>query len=185
MPSWSPEAHFPGLCPVPGTVEEPQPACHKHSISAGWMKKLMVVGEALLLLKVKNKLGFLPFTSKRGDKNPRRSSLLVVFLIKIQRLRPVLFKWIKELRVHFSSEASKVDLIFRIMNNHPLRNEVFYARHTEKQIIFSNPDLSNSISEFHRTVISKLISQFPVFCKTQHKLMQETTISLNFYKNEC
>lgn len=69
------------------------------------MKELTVVGEALLVLKVKNKLGFLPFTSKRGDQNPR-SSLLLVFLIKTQRLRPVLFKGIKQLRVYFSSEAS-------------------------------------------------------------------------------
>lgn len=60
----------------------------------------------LFWCSIKNKLGFLPFTSKRGDKNPRRSSLLLVFLIKTQRLRPVLFKGIKELRVYFSSEAS-------------------------------------------------------------------------------
>lgn len=73
------------------------------------------------------------------------------------------------------------------MNNHPFRKEVFYARHTEKQIIFSNPDLSNSVPEFHRTEfhrISKLISQFPVLFKIQHKLMQETIIRFNFYSNE-
>lgn len=72
------------------------------------------------------------------------------------------------------------------MNNHPLRNKVFYARHTEKEkqiIFFPNPDLSNSILEFHRTVISKLISQFPVLCKTQYKLMQETLVSIFIIMN--
>lgn len=95
---------FPSAVSSANTMEEPQPACRKHSISAGWMKKLTGVGEALLVLKVKNKLDLLPFTSKRAEKNPRRSSLFVVFLIKTRRLRPVLSKGIKELRVYFSSE---------------------------------------------------------------------------------
>lgn len=59
-----------------------------------------------MVLKVKNKLGLLHFTTRRGKKNPRRSSLLLVFLIKTQRLRPVLSKEIKELRIYISNETS-------------------------------------------------------------------------------
>lgn len=103
--SWSPAANFPVLCPVPSTMEEPQPACHKHSISVGWMEKLTGMGKTLLVLKGKNKLGLLPFASKIGEKTPRRSSLLLVFLIRTERLRPVLSKGIR-VQSSLSSETS-------------------------------------------------------------------------------